>query len=98
MRTGVHDYSLRTDVHGSNIGLTDKTALEVPDDQVPVLREGSIDAFIAWLSYIFMAWSFKGVLIFLYNKMTYVFRFEAQFATKVDSLDIGWVYGSTGWQ
>ncbi|OJJ89061.1 uncharacterized protein ASPGLDRAFT_139214 [Aspergillus glaucus CBS 516.65] len=61
---------LCTDVYGSNIGLTDKTALEVPDDQVPVLREGSIDAFVAWLSYIFMAWSFKGVLIFLYNKMT----------------------------
>ncbi|BCR83327.1 uncharacterized protein ACHE_10729A [Aspergillus chevalieri] len=61
---------LCTDVYGSNIGLTEKTALEVPDDKVPVLREGSIDAFIAWLSYIFMAWSFKGVLIFLYNNMT----------------------------
>lgn len=43
MRTGVHDYFLRTDVYGSNIGLTEKTALEVPDDKVPVLREGSIE-------------------------------------------------------
>lgn len=69
MRTGAHDYL--AEVYGSNIGLNEKTAWEVPDDQVAALREGSIHAFIAWLSYIFMAWSFKGVLIFLYHKMTY---------------------------
>lgn len=97
-RTGVHDYFLRTDVYGSNIGLTDKTALEVPDDQVSVLREGSIDAFIAWLSYIFMAWSFKGVLIFLYNKMTYVFASKHKMRHEVDSLNIGWVSGNIGCQ
>jgi len=98
MRTGVHSYFLRADVYGSNIGLTEKTALEVPDDQVPVLREGSIDAFIAWLSYIFMAWSFKGVLIFLYNKMTYVLAVKHNLRPKVDSLDIGWVFGNIDWQ
>lgn len=59
-------------VYGSNIGLNEKTALEVPDDQVESLRQGSIHAFIAWLSYIFMVWSFKGVLMFLYNRLTYV--------------------------
>lgn len=58
------------DVNGSNIGLDEKSALEVPDDQVPILRKGSIQAFIAWLSYIFMVWSFKGVLMFLYNRLT----------------------------
>ncbi|KAL4915693.1 hypothetical protein BDW62DRAFT_219242 [Aspergillus aurantiobrunneus] len=61
---------LCTDVFGSNIGLNDQSALAVPDDQVDSLREGSIDAFIAWLSYIFMVWSFKGVLIFLYSRLT----------------------------
>ncbi|CBF71747.1 hypothetical protein AN6924.2 [Aspergillus nidulans FGSC A4] len=61
---------LCTDVYGSNIGLNEQTALEVPDDQVEDLREGSIYAFIAWLSYIFLVWSFKGVLIFLYSRLT----------------------------
>lgn len=46
--------------------------MEVPDDQVAALRLGSIHAFIAWLSYIFLAWSFKGVLLLLYNQLTYV--------------------------
>ncbi|KAL4771973.1 hypothetical protein BDW60DRAFT_207705 [Aspergillus nidulans var. acristatus] len=61
---------LCTDVYGSNIGLNAQTALEVPDDKVEDLREGSIYAFIAWLSYIFLVWSFKGVLIFLYSRLT----------------------------
>ncbi|KAL4737447.1 hypothetical protein BDV11DRAFT_191742 [Aspergillus similis] len=61
---------LCTDVYGSNIGLNTQTALEVPDDQVEDLREGSIYAFVAWLSYIFLVWSFKGVLIFLYSRLT----------------------------
>src|SRR4051812_5218773 len=55
-------------VYGSNIGLNEETAAQVPDDEVEWLRKGSIFAFIAWLSYIFMAWSFKGVLMFLYNR------------------------------
>ncbi|THC91824.1 hypothetical protein EYZ11_008717 [Aspergillus tanneri] len=59
-----------TDVYGSNIGLTEKTAMEVPDDMAAKLRKGSIFAFIAWLSYIFMVWSFKGVLMFLYSRLT----------------------------
>lgn len=65
-------YLLIPDVYGSNIGLTPKSAMEVPDDQVAALRLGSIHAFIAWLSYIFLAWSFKGVLLLLYNQLTYV--------------------------
>ena len=67
-------FSLPThsDVYGSNIGLTPKSAMEVPDDEVAALRLGSIHAFIAWLSYIFLAWSFKGVLLLLYNQLTYV--------------------------
>ncbi|KAK1148462.1 hypothetical protein N8T08_009467 [Aspergillus melleus] len=59
-----------TDVYGSNIGLTEKTAMEVPDEEVLILRKGSIFAFVAWLSYIFMVWSFKGVLMFLYGRLT----------------------------
>ncbi|KAI9038877.1 uncharacterized protein KD926_010210 [Aspergillus affinis] len=58
------------DVYGSNIGLTEKTAMEVPDEEVAILRKGSIYAFVAWLSYIFMVWSFKGVLMFLYGRLT----------------------------
>ncbi|KAJ5503865.1 hypothetical protein N7463_006739 [Penicillium fimorum] len=61
---------LCNDVYGSNIGLNEKTAMEVPDNQVTALRTGSIDAFIAWISYICMVWSFKGVLMFLYNRLT----------------------------
>ncbi|KAJ5971654.1 uncharacterized protein N7479_001572 [Penicillium vulpinum] len=61
---------LCTDVYGSNIGLNEKTAMEVPDSQVAALRTGSIHAFVAWISYIFMVWLFKGVLMFLYNRLT----------------------------
>ncbi|KAJ5253490.1 hypothetical protein N7505_012153 [Penicillium chrysogenum] len=61
---------LCTDVYGSNIGLNEKTAMEVPDSQVATLRTGSIDAFVAWVSYVFMVWLFKGVLMFLYNRLT----------------------------
>lgn len=46
--------------------------MQIPDSEVPRLRQGSIFAFIAWLSYIFMVWSFKGVLMFLYNRLTLV--------------------------
>ncbi|KAL4987331.1 hypothetical protein BDW68DRAFT_177935 [Aspergillus falconensis] len=61
---------LCTDVYSSNIGLNEETAAQVPDDQIEFLRKGSIFAFIAWLSYIFMVWSFKAVLIFLYSRLT----------------------------
>ncbi|KAL4932958.1 uncharacterized protein BDV17DRAFT_299478 [Aspergillus undulatus] len=61
---------LCTDVYASNIGLNEETAAQVPDDQVEFLRKGSIFAFIAWLSYIFMVWSFKAVLLFLYSRLT----------------------------
>ncbi|PYI10957.1 hypothetical protein BO78DRAFT_457935 [Aspergillus sclerotiicarbonarius CBS 121057] len=61
---------LCTDVYGSNIGLNETTAAEVPDDAGSSLRKGSIYAFLAWLVYILMVWSFKGVLVFLYNRLT----------------------------
>ena len=64
--------TIRKDVHGSNIGLTEKTAAELPDEMVHSYRQGSIYAFVAWISYIFMVWSFKGVLMFLYNRITLV--------------------------
>ncbi|RAL00757.1 uncharacterized protein BO80DRAFT_407061 [Aspergillus ibericus CBS 121593] len=60
---------LCTAVYGSNIGLNETTAAEVPDDEVPALRKGSIYA-LAWLAYILMVWCFKGVLVFLYNRLT----------------------------
>ncbi|KAI3054689.1 hypothetical protein CBS147353_11404 [Aspergillus niger] len=60
---------LCTAVYGGNIGLNDTTAAEVPDDQVPSLTKGSIHAFLAWLSYILLVWSFKGVLVFLYSRL-----------------------------
>ncbi|KAJ5448640.1 hypothetical protein N7445_003461 [Penicillium cf. griseofulvum] len=66
--------SERTDVYGSNIGFNENTAMEVPDSQVATLRTGSIHAFIAWISYVFMVWSFKGVLMFFYNRLTCVPR------------------------
>ncbi|KAE8148352.1 hypothetical protein BDV25DRAFT_168538 [Aspergillus avenaceus] len=58
------------DVYGSNIGLTAETAELVPDSKVATLRKGSICAFIAWVTYIVMVWAFKGVLVFLYNRLT----------------------------
>ncbi|BCR86005.1 uncharacterized protein ACHE_21463S [Aspergillus chevalieri] len=44
--------------------------MEVPDSEVPKLRQGGIYAFVAWISYICLVWSFKGVLMFLYNRIT----------------------------
>ncbi|KAJ5689627.1 hypothetical protein N7462_004019 [Penicillium macrosclerotiorum] len=61
---------LCTAVHKSNIGLNNKTAMEIPDDEIADYRAGSIDAFIAWISYIALVWAFKGVLMFLYGRMT----------------------------
>lgn len=60
--------------------------MEVPDSQVATLRTGSIDAFVAWVSYVFMVWLFKGVLMFLYNRLTCV----------VDSLQLFKTYANQG--
>ena len=60
------------EVYGSNIGLNEKTAELIPDEKVSDIRKGSICAFIAWVTYICMVWAFKGVLVFLYNRLTYV--------------------------
>ena len=85
---------IRKDVNGSNIGLTEKTAMELPDEKVHSYREGSIYAFVAWISYICMVWSFKGVLMFLYNRITLVISVW----WKVASHDCWW-YNRTGlWQ
>ncbi|GAB1194351.1 hypothetical protein APSETT444_003596 [Aspergillus pseudonomiae] len=58
------------EVYGSNIGLNEKTAELIPDEKVSDIRKGSICAFIAWVTYICMVWAFKGVLVFLYNRLT----------------------------
>ncbi|KAH7118298.1 hypothetical protein EDB81DRAFT_952672 [Dactylonectria macrodidyma] len=55
---------------GNNIGLNEETALEVPDNEVPRLVKGSKHAFVAWVFYILLIWSLKGVLLFLYNRLT----------------------------
>ncbi|KAH9906912.1 hypothetical protein F4778DRAFT_778344 [Xylariomycetidae sp. FL2044] len=57
-------------VYGNNIGLDEKTALEVPDSEVPRLVEGSKHAYAAWIFYIVLIWVLKGVLLLLYNKLT----------------------------
>ncbi|KAE8353473.1 hypothetical protein BDV28DRAFT_107261 [Aspergillus coremiiformis] len=59
-----------TQVYGSNIGLDSQTAELIPDELVPQIRTGSICAFVAWVTYICMVWAFKGVLVFLYNRLT----------------------------
>ncbi|KAE8373715.1 hypothetical protein BDV26DRAFT_296705 [Aspergillus bertholletiae] len=59
-----------SDIYGSNIGLNEKTAALIPEDKVSDIRKGSICAFIAWVTYICMVWAFKGVLVFLYNRLT----------------------------
>ncbi|KAK2808019.1 hypothetical protein FQN50_005101 [Emmonsiellopsis sp. PD_5] len=58
------------EVFDSNIGLNEETAMLVPDSEIPRRRKGAIFAFIAWLCYIFLVWAFKGVLMFLYNRLT----------------------------
>ena len=59
-----------TVVYNSNVGLNDKSAMMIPEDQVPSYRTGSICAFIAWISYILSVWAFKAALVFLYNRLT----------------------------
>ncbi|PLB40376.1 uncharacterized protein BDW47DRAFT_135147 [Aspergillus candidus] len=61
---------LCTDVYGSNIGLTPETARDIPDDEVPSYRIGSVCGFVAWIAYIVAVWAFKGVLVFLCNRLT----------------------------
>ncbi|KAL4952924.1 hypothetical protein BDW69DRAFT_184931 [Aspergillus filifer] len=61
---------LCTAVYSSNIGLDDETAMQVPDDEVRSYRIGSVCAFVAWLAYILAVWAFKGVLVFLYTRLT----------------------------
>ncbi|KAL4809963.1 hypothetical protein BDV18DRAFT_156336 [Aspergillus unguis] len=61
---------LCTAVYSSNIGLDKQTALEIPDSDVKSYKRGSIYAFVAWLAYILAVWAFKGVLVFLYTRLT----------------------------
>lgn len=60
----------KTDVYGSNIGLSTETALQIPDSQVQSYKIGSVCAFVAWIAYILAVWAFKGVLVFLYTRLT----------------------------
>ncbi|KAI0114267.1 hypothetical protein F4776DRAFT_330749 [Hypoxylon sp. NC0597] len=55
---------------GNNINLTEITALEVPDSEVPRLTLGSKLAYAAWVFYILGIWTLKGVLLCLYNRLT----------------------------
>ncbi|KAI0832183.1 hypothetical protein F5Y06DRAFT_281240 [Hypoxylon sp. FL0890] len=55
---------------GNNINLTEQTALEVPDGDVPRLTLGSKLAYAAWVFYILGIWTLKGVLLCLYNRLT----------------------------
>jgi hypothetical protein len=57
---------------GHNIGLNEKTAMEIPDDKVPRIKKGSMLAFWAWIFYIALVWSLKGTLLFFYNRLTFV--------------------------
>lgn len=59
-------------VFGNNIGLNATTAMQVPDTQVPKLVLGSKLAFMNWIWYLCYVWCLKGVLLCLYNKLTYV--------------------------
>ncbi|KAL4969811.1 uncharacterized protein BDV14DRAFT_195341 [Aspergillus stella-maris] len=61
---------LCTAVYDSNIGLNDETAMQIPDHEIRSYRIGSICAFVAWLAYILAVWAFKGVLVFLYTRLT----------------------------
>ena len=54
---------------GNNVGLDKKTALEVPNRDIPHLVLGSKIAFMNWLWYITFIWCLKGVLLALYFKL-----------------------------
>lgn len=57
---------------GNNIGLNEETALKVLDSEVPKLVKGSKHAYVAWVFHILLIWSLRGVLLFLYNRLTFV--------------------------
>lgn len=69
--------------------------MEIPDDMVADYRAGSIDAFIAWVSYIAMVWSFKGALMFLYSRMTCVPPLKSIFPVQPNQFITGRAFGST---
>lgn len=55
--------------YGNNVGLNEKTAMQVPAEDVSRLTLGSKIAFMNWLWYISLLWSLKGVLLTLYTKI-----------------------------
>lgn len=59
-------------VFGNNIGLNATTAMQVPGSQAQKLVTGSKLAFMNWIWYLCCIWCLKGVLLCLYNKLTYV--------------------------
>lgn len=56
----------------TNIGLDKETAMQVPDDKVPLLVRGSKIAHFSWTMYICMIFAFKGVMLCLFRKVGYV--------------------------
>ncbi|KAL4938769.1 hypothetical protein BDV06DRAFT_231539 [Aspergillus oleicola] len=58
------------DILGTNIGLNEQTAMQVPESQIPNMILGSKLAFMNWIWYICYIWCLKGVLLCLYWKLT----------------------------
>ncbi|KAL4966032.1 uncharacterized protein BDV14DRAFT_199481 [Aspergillus stella-maris] len=58
------------DVLGTNIGLNEETAMQVPEAQIPDMILGSKLAFMNWIWYMCYIWCLKGVLLCLYWKLT----------------------------
>lgn len=72
INSGYETDRLYAGVFGNNIGLNSVTAMQVLDSQVPKLELGSKLAFMNWIWYMCYIWCLKGVLLCLYNKLTYV--------------------------
>ncbi|KAJ5176540.1 uncharacterized protein N7482_002417 [Penicillium canariense] len=56
--------------YGTNIGLTEQSAMLVPDSKVPDMILGSKLAFSNWIWYMTYIWCQKGVLLCLFWKLT----------------------------
>ncbi|KAI9903503.1 hypothetical protein N3K66_000032 [Trichothecium roseum] len=63
------DYILSTPGYPTNVSLDEKTAMEVPDDEVPAMRHASKIALFSWTMYLCMIFSFKGVVLCLMGRV-----------------------------
>ena len=61
----------RAEVYGNNIGLSEKTAMLVPESKMPDMILGSKLAFTNWVWYLCYIWCLKAVFLCLYSKLTY---------------------------